>query len=82
MNNILFLYGVTKVFENFLSTTEKLRTSFSSAGEQFQASRKKSFPLSRRFKDRKFEKTKLALSLRKSFAVSHAPARAFQGVMG
>ena len=40
MNNILFLYGVTKVFENFLSTTEKLRTSFSSAGEQFQASRR------------------------------------------
>jgi len=57
----------SQVFENFLSTTEKLRTSFSFAGEQFQASRKKSFPLSRRFKDRKFEKTKLALFLRKNF---------------
>ena len=41
----IFQTYVRKVFENFLLATEKLRASFSSAGEQFQANRQLSVAL-------------------------------------
>ena len=72
----------TSVFENFLSTTEKLRISFSFADEQFQANRRLGVAFETAVQRQKIWENDTIFAVKIVFAVSYAPARPRMGVRG